>query len=109
MVHNIGMGIPSIETERLRLRGHRVEDFAACTAMWGDPVVTRYIGGRAFTAEAFSIRAIVHSDKGVAVLMRLTWPARHSSPRKSPGPKMATTASFPLLETTASLTLPFSM
>ncbi|MCU1238423.1 MAG: GCN5-related N-acetyltransferase [Candidatus Solibacter sp.] len=49
---NIGMSeIPVIETERLRLRGHRVEDFRNCAAMWGDPVVTRYIGGRPFTAE----------------------------------------------------------
>jgi RimJ/RimL family protein N-acetyltransferase len=45
------MEIPVIETERLRLRGHRVSDFAACTAMWADPVVTRYISGRPFTAE----------------------------------------------------------
>jgi RimJ/RimL family protein N-acetyltransferase len=43
--------IPNIETGRLRLRGHRVEDFAECAAMWGDPLVTRYIGGRPFTAE----------------------------------------------------------
>jgi RimJ/RimL family protein N-acetyltransferase len=44
-------GIPVIETERLRLRGHRVEDFRECAAMWGDPAVTRYISGRPFTAE----------------------------------------------------------
>jgi RimJ/RimL family protein N-acetyltransferase len=43
--------IPVIETERLRLRGHRVEDFRECAAMWGDPAVTRYISGRPFTAE----------------------------------------------------------
>ena len=49
---NIEMGeIPTIETERLRLRGHRVEDFRECAAMWGDAAVTRYIGGRPFTAE----------------------------------------------------------
>lgn len=52
MADNIGMSeIPVIETERLRLRGHRVEDFGMCAAMWGDPVVTRYIGGRPFTQE----------------------------------------------------------
>ena len=38
--------IPVIETTRLRLRRHRVEDFGACTAMWADPVVTRFIGGQ---------------------------------------------------------------
>jgi RimJ/RimL family protein N-acetyltransferase len=43
--------VPVIETERLRLRAHRVEDHAACTAVWSDPEVTRYIGGRPFTAE----------------------------------------------------------
>jgi RimJ/RimL family protein N-acetyltransferase len=52
MTDNIEMSpIPVIETERLRLRGHRVEDFGECAAMWGDPAVTRYIGGRPFTAE----------------------------------------------------------
>jgi RimJ/RimL family protein N-acetyltransferase len=40
--------IPSLQTERLVLRGHRVEDFADCCSMWGDPAVTRFIGGRAF-------------------------------------------------------------
>jgi RimJ/RimL family protein N-acetyltransferase len=44
-------GIPVIETERLRLRGHRVDDFRECAAMWGDPAVTRYISGRPFTPE----------------------------------------------------------
>jgi RimJ/RimL family protein N-acetyltransferase len=34
---------PIIETDRLRLRGHRVDDLAGCAAMWNDPVVTRYI------------------------------------------------------------------
>ena len=52
MTDNIGMvEIPVIETERLRLRGHRLEDFGNCAAMWGDPAVTRYIGGRPFTSE----------------------------------------------------------
>jgi RimJ/RimL family protein N-acetyltransferase len=39
--------VPLLETERLRLRGHRVDDFAACAAMWADPVVKRFIGGGA--------------------------------------------------------------
>ena len=45
------MNIPTLETQRLRLRPHRPEDLAACTAMWADPSVTRYIGGRPFTRE----------------------------------------------------------
>lgn len=36
---------PVIETERLRLRGHRRDDFPDCATMWGDPAVVRFIGG----------------------------------------------------------------
>ena len=36
-----------IETERLRLRGHRTADFDACMALWSDPLVYRYITGKA--------------------------------------------------------------
>jgi RimJ/RimL family protein N-acetyltransferase len=42
---------PVLETERLRLRGHRRDDFAASAAMWADPRVTRYIRPKPFTAE----------------------------------------------------------
>lgn len=41
----------TIETERLRLRRHRANDFDSCAAMWADPVVTRYIGGKPFSRE----------------------------------------------------------
>ncbi len=43
--------VPILETARLRLRGHRLDDFAACSAMWADPVVTRHIGGKPSTQE----------------------------------------------------------
>ena len=43
--------IPVIETERLRMRGHRVEDFDDCLAMWSDPEVTRFIGGKPLSGE----------------------------------------------------------
>jgi len=43
--------VPVLETARLTLRGHRPDDFAACAAMWADPIVTRHIGGKPFTAE----------------------------------------------------------
>jgi len=46
-----GEEVPVIETERLRLRRHRREDFAECAAMWADPVVTRYIGGKPLSEE----------------------------------------------------------
>ena len=42
---------PVLETPRLFLRAHRLEDFAACAAMWADPKVTRYIGGKPLSAE----------------------------------------------------------
>jgi RimJ/RimL family protein N-acetyltransferase len=43
--------VPVIKTERLTLRGHRLDDFADCAAMWAAPVVTRYIGGKPFSEE----------------------------------------------------------
>ena len=36
---------PVIETERLKMRGHRLGDFADSAAMWREPVVFRHIGG----------------------------------------------------------------
>ncbi len=35
-----------LETPRLILRQHRISDFEECAAMWADPNVTRYIGGK---------------------------------------------------------------
>jgi RimJ/RimL family protein N-acetyltransferase len=43
--------IPVIETNRLILRGHRLDDFSDCVAMWSDPIVTRFIGGKPFSEE----------------------------------------------------------
>ncbi len=43
--------VPVLETERLKLRGHRLDDFTACAAMWADPGVTRYLGGKPFSEE----------------------------------------------------------
>jgi len=43
--------VPILETERLRLRGHRLADFADCATMWADPIVTRHIGGKPFSRE----------------------------------------------------------
>jgi RimJ/RimL family protein N-acetyltransferase len=42
---------PVIETERLRLRAHRPDDFTACRAIWSDPEVVRHIGGKPSTGE----------------------------------------------------------
>jgi len=46
-----GSNAPTLDTERLRLRGHRAEDLEECAKMWADPEVVRFIGGRPFTRE----------------------------------------------------------
>lgn len=43
--------VPTLETERLKLRGHRLDDFKHCAAMWADPNVTRFIGGKPLSEE----------------------------------------------------------
>ena len=36
---------PVLETDRLLLRAHQLEDFPACAAMWADPAVVAHISG----------------------------------------------------------------
>lgn len=43
--------IPAIQTDRLKLRGHRIEDLPDVAALWADPAVTRYIGGKPLSRE----------------------------------------------------------
>ncbi len=43
--------VPEIDTDRLSLRGHCIEDLADSVALWGDPVVTRFIGGKRMSEE----------------------------------------------------------
>jgi len=43
--------VPVIETERLRLRCHRPEDFPDSAALWSDPVVTRFTSGAPLSEE----------------------------------------------------------
>jgi RimJ/RimL family protein N-acetyltransferase len=45
------MTVPVIETERLILRGHRLADFEGLAAMWADPGVTQFIGGKPSTLD----------------------------------------------------------
>ena len=45
------MTAPTIETARLRLRAHRLDDLEPALAMWSDPVVTRYVGGKPSTEQ----------------------------------------------------------
>lgn len=51
--HDVGPAllVPTVTTDRLVLRGHRIEDFDESIAMWSDPKVVRYVGGKPFTRE----------------------------------------------------------
>jgi RimJ/RimL family protein N-acetyltransferase len=42
---------PTLETERLILRAHRLDDFEPGAAMWGDEAVARFIGGKPFAPD----------------------------------------------------------
>jgi RimJ/RimL family protein N-acetyltransferase len=48
--------IPTLETERLVLRGHRPDDFDTHALMWSDPDVTRFIGGTPFPRDQAWVR-----------------------------------------------------
>lgn len=43
---------PVVETDRLILRGRRLDDFPAYAAMWADPTVVKHISGVPLTREA---------------------------------------------------------
>ena len=51
MPHEASDPAPRLESDRLLLRGHRLEDFEDCLAMWSDPEVTRYVGGEPLSGE----------------------------------------------------------
>ncbi len=53
--------IPSLETDRLRLRAHRLDDFDAYAAMWREPSVIRFIGGAPLSREAAWVRFLRQS------------------------------------------------
>jgi RimJ/RimL family protein N-acetyltransferase len=42
---------PPLETARLVLRGHRMEDLGDCLSMWSDPLVVRHVGGKPLSEE----------------------------------------------------------
>ncbi len=45
------LNVPVLRSERLRLRAPTLDDFPQSYAMWSDPVVTHFIGGRPHTKE----------------------------------------------------------
>src|SRR5262249_38144001 len=51
-----GLMVPVLETERLILRGHRLEDFAAHAAMWCDERTLRHTGGQPRSEEQLWLR-----------------------------------------------------
>lgn len=56
----LAVTVPTVETERLRLRGHRPEDLADCAAMLASPEVTRFIGGKPFSEEDVWTKLLRH-------------------------------------------------
>jgi RimJ/RimL family protein N-acetyltransferase len=49
---------PNLETERLTLRGHALEDYQDCLALWSDPEVARFIGGKPSTPSEVWLRLL---------------------------------------------------
>lgn len=52
---------PTLETGRTILRAHALGDFDAYARMWADPVVCRFIGGKARTREESWMRFLRHA------------------------------------------------
>lgn len=50
-IRTVFSAAPEITTARLRLRAHRPSDLPTCHAIWSDPEVVRYIGGRPSNVE----------------------------------------------------------
>ena len=47
-----------VETPRLIMRPHRVEDFASSKTLWTDPVFLRYFGGKPMSHEEVWVRVL---------------------------------------------------
>jgi RimJ/RimL family protein N-acetyltransferase len=58
---------PRIETERVVLRAHKMEDLSVCAAMWSDEDVVRYIGGRPFSREEVWARLLRYAGMWVVM------------------------------------------
>ncbi len=55
------MSCPTLMTNRLTLRAHGVADFDSSLALWSDPEVVRFIGGKTATAEEVWARLLRYS------------------------------------------------
>ncbi|MCB0403771.1 MAG: GNAT family N-acetyltransferase [Bdellovibrionales bacterium] len=56
---------PDIETERLLLRPHRLEDFSDCVEMWSEPAVSRYTIGEPSSAQRTWVRMLAYAGHWV--------------------------------------------
>jgi RimJ/RimL family protein N-acetyltransferase len=61
--HDAAAAPPALETPRLRLRPHRAADLPACAAMWSDPAVVRYIGGKPMTEQQTWMRIMSYAGE----------------------------------------------
>jgi RimJ/RimL family protein N-acetyltransferase len=52
---------PVLTTDRLILRGHRIDDFPAVAALWSDRAVARYVGGRPASRQDAWMRLLRYS------------------------------------------------
>jgi RimJ/RimL family protein N-acetyltransferase len=55
------MKAPTLETERLWLRAHTPADFDNCAALWAEPQVVRFLGGKPNTREDCWMRMLRHA------------------------------------------------
>ncbi|RWD30359.1 MAG: N-acetyltransferase [Mesorhizobium sp.] len=61
MINPQALVAPVIETPRTVLRPHQLDDFDTYVAMWADPAVTRFIGGKPRTREESWMRFLRHA------------------------------------------------
>ncbi|MBC5801207.1 MAG: GNAT family N-acetyltransferase [Candidatus Eremiobacteraeota bacterium] len=74
------MTVPVLETARLRLRGHRLDDFQAACRLWSDPLVTKYIGGKPSTQQQTWARLLAYLGHW-SVLEYGYWAIEHAASR----------------------------
>src|SRR6267143_2148057 len=88
------------------LRQHLLRNFGEHCLRLALCAIAREQQQSARIISAFSMTSTVVGAIVVAVAMQMDWPARHPSPKKSQGPRIATTRSFPVSLTTVSFTPP---
>ena len=74
--------IPALETQRLRLRGYALEDFADYAAMWADPEVTRHIGDGSPKSEADSWTSLLRAAGHWQMLGYGSWAIEEKTSRR---------------------------